>query len=100
MLALELVRAACFADPAERPGAMEILKQVAHRLRNTVAVCRKAYIHPEVLALGKRIGKDDEALAALWSRLGESPSAMPRGLRAAEWRLLRFLEEYVRKEPS
>ncbi len=99
VLALELVRAACFAAPAERPGAMEILKQVAHRLRNTVAVCRKAYIHPEVLALGKRIGKDDEALAALWSRLGAS-SATPLGLRAAEWRLLRFLEEEVRKDSS
>lgn len=90
VLALELMRAACSTDAAERPGAQQILRQVAQRLRNTVAVCRKAYIHPEVLALGKRIGADDAATAALWTQLAE-PDPPPRGLRAAEWRLLRFL---------
>lgn len=90
VLALELIRAACSADAAGRPGAQQILREVAQRLRNTVAVCRKAYIHPDVLALGQRIGSDDAATAALWTRLA-APEPPPRGLRAAEWRLLRFL---------
>lgn len=78
VLALELIRAACGADAAERPGALEILKKVAHRLRNTVAVCRKSYIHPEVLALGKQIGRDDETTAALWARLAAQGLASGR----------------------
>jgi DNA topoisomerase I len=31
--------------------AREVLAEVAARLRNTLAVCRKAYVHPRVLAL-------------------------------------------------
>ncbi len=46
----------CALDPAEsaRPtlaGAKRLLGEVAARLGNTVAVCRKAYVHPRVLGL-------------------------------------------------
>lgn len=41
-------------DEAGRPtlaGTKRLLTEVAKRLGNTVAVCRKAYVHPHVLAL-------------------------------------------------
>jgi len=53
VLALQLWRA---FDPAEAAtptlaSAKRLLGEVAARLGNTVAVCRKAYVHPRVLAL-------------------------------------------------
>lgn len=97
--ALELMRMACSnpADEAAVPfNAKQILEAVAHRLGNTVAVCRKAYIHPAVLALGERLAKDDAtSMAAVWQRLGEPPRS-PVGLSAAERRLLAFLAEHER----
>jgi len=44
VLALALLR----QQPDARPT--QILQQVAKQLRNTVAVCRKSYVHPRVLA--------------------------------------------------
>jgi DNA topoisomerase-1 len=46
----------CALDPAEAAqptpaGAKHLLGEVAARLGNTVAVCRKAYVHPRVLGL-------------------------------------------------
>jgi len=49
--ALELTLAAC-AEGAPPCKPQDILAAVARRLGNTPAVCRKAYIHPRVLALG------------------------------------------------
>ena len=37
--------------PITGPSAKEVLAAVASRLGNTVAVCRKSYVHPGVLAL-------------------------------------------------
>lgn len=39
------------SDAARARRANALLAQVAARLRNTVAVCRKSYVHPRVLAL-------------------------------------------------
>ena len=51
--ALQLARRFEASDMADRTpaGANRLLAQVAARLGNTVAVCRKAYVHPHVLAL-------------------------------------------------
>ncbi len=52
VLALHLWRALDTAE-AEKPtlaGAKRLLGEVAERLGNTVAVCRKAHVHPRVLA--------------------------------------------------
>jgi DNA topoisomerase I len=68
---------------------VQMVAEVARRLGNTAAVCRKAYTHPDVLELG--LSGDEAALAALWPRLGAVRA--PRGLAAAEARLLRFLGE-------
>ena len=61
--ALELTRLACeqnAADPQVRYSAKEILGAVARQLGNTPAVCKKAYVHPAVLALGTQLSKDAE----------------------------------------
>jgi DNA topoisomerase-1 len=39
------------ATEAERKAqVVEVVKQVAHRLGNTPSVCRKCYVHPEIIA--------------------------------------------------
>ncbi|MGZ5186976.1 MAG: DNA topoisomerase IB [Caldimonas sp.] len=73
----------CAADPAERRSANQLLAEVARRLGNTVAVCKKAYVHPRVL----------EALTcpADAERLARVGAVRRAGLSAAERRLLAFL---------
>ena len=80
--ALELLRG------AKPPGGVQVVAEVAKRLGNTAAVCRKAYIHPDVLELV--LARDDAARAALWPESGAGVRP-PRGLTAAEARLLHFL---------
>ena len=87
VLALQLWReleAVDAADPTRttRATATRLLGEVAQRLGNTVAVCRKAYVHPRVLAL---LGGDPKARVPV--------AAMRRaGLSAAERGLLAFLK--------
>jgi DNA topoisomerase-1 len=73
--ALDLLRAGCHAGPRE------VLAEVAKRLGNTLAVCRKAYVHPTVLELITR----GDAVA-----LDDGPRL--HGLAPAERRLLGLLE--------
>jgi DNA topoisomerase-1 len=63
---------------AQRANA--ILKQVAQRLGNTVAVCRKSYVHPDVLRL---LGGDAPTT--------NEPAPRKAGLSVAERELLRLL---------
>jgi len=48
-LALQARQANAEAGRLDEPAIADIVKQVAQRLGNTSAVCRKFYIHPEVL---------------------------------------------------
>jgi DNA topoisomerase I len=70
------------SDPAEAStptlaGAKRLLSELASRLGNTVAACRKAYVHPRVLAL--IAGEAKTTLkAATARRAGLSPAE--RGL--------------------
>ncbi|MGH8795552.1 MAG: DNA topoisomerase IB, partial [Caldimonas sp.] len=73
------------ADAAARPSANEVLVEVARRLGNTVAVCRKAYVHPRVLALLLSGTGDADAIARAL------PSRRRAGLAASEQQLLAFL---------
>jgi DNA topoisomerase-1 len=88
VLALELTLQACAGGGPCRPA--EVVAAVAKRLGNTAAVCRKAYIHPRVLALSESL-TDEAARAALpaqsWAR---APAAKP-GLSASERRLMALL---------
>ncbi|RZL63612.1 MAG: DNA topoisomerase IB [Variovorax sp.] len=107
--ALELTRLACGnngddaagaasgtpASSAVRYSAKEIIAAVASRLGNTPAVCKKAYVHPAVLALGTALSTDGDAMRTTWQRIAGSAKGSSR-LHAAEARLLAFLREHER----
>ena len=117
MQALELTRLACKQSAAGAEGAaagagteagpqawtaQKVLVEVARQLGNTPAVCKKAYVHPAVLELGSRLASDaGPGLQRVWQRIGGAAS--PRGLSAAERRLLAFLRlrpaSRVRRRP-
>ena len=91
VLALEFTRAAC-AGERQRGAATQVIAQVAARLGNTVAVCRKAYIHPKVLELGALLGDDESRAALLEQRWAKAATqARGRALSGAERRLLALL---------
>jgi DNA topoisomerase-1 len=70
-------------EKAKRPSTRELLGEVAKRLGNSVAVCRKSYVHPRVLeALAGEL--DAKLLASLDAARGAR-------LSLAERRLLAFL---------
>jgi len=81
--ALDLLVAEAAAEVAARRTAKELLGEVARRLGNTVAVCRKSYVHPRVL--------DALLAAAPDAALGRLVCARRAGLSAPERRLLAFL---------
>ncbi|WP_431123903.1 DNA topoisomerase IB [Variovorax paradoxus] len=94
--ALELTRLACEPDRAadgSRYSAKEILAAVARQLGNTPAVCKKAYVHPAVLALGSALASDREDVSSevLRKMTARTAARKTRGLHAAEQRLLAFL---------
>lgn len=68
---------------------VQVVKQVAARLSNTPAVCRRCYIHPAILETYLR--------GALPART-PAPTT-PRGLNADERRLWHFLRSYQSPEP-
>jgi len=73
----------CELEKAKRSSAKELLAEVARRLGNTVAVCRKSYVHPRVVEV--LAGELDDGLRAALA------VANKRGLDAHERRLLAFL---------
>ena len=72
------------AEPERRPSAKALLAEVAARLGNTVAVCKKSYVHPRVLEV--LASAPDAALLARLETV-----AARSGLTAAERRLGAFL---------
>ncbi|MGY4827685.1 DNA topoisomerase IB [Sphaerotilaceae bacterium SBD11-9] len=80
--ALQLLCGLSQPGPVSRREANDVLRQVARRLGNTLAVCRKSYVHPRLLSVAA-----DEGLAA-WTRCVPKRR---RGLAVAECRLLAFL---------
>jgi DNA topoisomerase-1 len=77
--------------PAARFDAKAIVAAVARQLGNTPAVCRKAYVHPAVLALGTRLAADAGTMSDIWRTIAGKARAVRR-LHAAETRLLAFLK--------
>lgn len=70
--------------PVSRRGANEVLREVAGLLGNTLAVCRKSYVHPGVMSMAMQHGVDV---------LAKKEVKRCRGLSVAECRLLGFLAE-------
>ena len=95
--ALELTRLACASNDVEtavkRYTAKEILAAVAKQLGNTPAVCKKAYVHPGVLALGAKLAADSGAMTEIWTELAGKTKSVRR-LHSAEARLLAFLRQH------
>ncbi|CAN5349609.1 DNA topoisomerase IB [soil metagenome] len=87
--ALELMRQACQGGEMASFKANQVLAVVAKRLGNTMAVCRKAYVHPQVLALAEAIGGDS---APDLESLLPAKRARLTGLTSDERRFLAFLE--------
>lgn len=87
--ALDLLLAAC-AEHALPCRASQLLEQVAQRLGNTPAICRKAYVHPRVLDLSDALGDTAARRRLRAQRWAASPPAQ-RGLSLAERRLLALL---------
>ena len=69
------------SETARKKAVVEVIREVARRLRNTMAVCRKCYVHPDVLTAFMA-----DTLQAL-----PAPRSAIR-LRADEARLLALLE--------
>jgi DNA topoisomerase-1 len=89
--ALDLIVAALQRDDGAMPPLPALVAEVARRLGNTPAVCRKAYIHPVVLELGECVAKDAKARAALRRQRWLTTPPAQRGLSLAERRLLGLL---------
>ena len=100
VMAHEFTRAAC-AGESQRGAATQVIAQVAARLGNTVAVCRKSYIHPKVLELGALPGDDDARSALLEQRWAlAAAKAGRKSLSAAERRLMALLDPLAPRRSS
>ncbi len=74
-----------------------LLAEVAAALGNTPAVCRKSYVHPEVMALAMLAAHQMEhARQALHRLTREKTVVAPTGLRRDEAKLMDFLERMRR----
>ncbi|WP_436312675.1 hypothetical protein [Variovorax sp. LjRoot84] len=76
-----------------RYSAKEILGVMAKQLGNTPAVCKKAYVHPAVLALGSKLAGDAGAMNDIWQEIAGRTKSVRR-LHSAEARLLAFLHRH------
>lgn len=85
-LAAELALAMEGSGERTKKDVIEIVRAVARRLGNTPAVCRKSYIHPEIL----QAFSDGTLAPAIGA------SAQIRGLSALESRVLQFLRLRLR----
>lgn len=98
VLALELLLG-FVPDGSRRSALAQIVEGVARRLGNTPAVCRKAYIHPAVLALCES-ADDPQARAALGASLWARQPPAARGLTPSERRLMGLLATRRRASPG
>jgi DNA topoisomerase-1 len=89
-LAMTLDACRC-ADAGQVPTATAVIAAVAQRLGNTAAVCRKAYIHPQVLELLASLGTAEARAALQRQRWAGKGLRGPARLSQAERRLLALL---------
>ncbi len=77
----------------QQPFSLKLmLAEVSGALGNTPAVCRKSYVHPQVLAFAALVRSDPEGAAQRLRQAGQRPPAGCSGLRQAEQRLMAFLQ--------
>lgn len=81
----------------ERFTLKAMLAGVAGKLGNTPAVCRKSYVHPEVIALAMLASRGTEQARRVLRQLaGGAAVPVPAGLRRDEARLVDFLQRIRR----
>ena len=84
--ALQLLCTLPKPGPVSRRTANEVLREVAGRLGNTLAVCRKSYVHPGLMVAAAESGL---------THLASAEIRRCRGLTVAECRLRAFLAEFA-----
>ena len=82
------------SQAAAKRNITRAIEQVANRLGNTVAVCRKSYIHPAILDAYV----DGSLLAFLKGRVEETLREELEGLSSAEAAALAFLQHRLTRE--
>ncbi|MFZ5520295.1 MAG: DNA topoisomerase IB [Pseudomonadota bacterium] len=88
----------CAAHPEEPLKPTELLKQVAQRLGNTPAVCKKSYVHPELLSC-QELGRLTAARLPRVAGLKEHERRLLAYLRSGE-RAARRVATRVAKKPQ
>jgi len=81
------------AAPSAKSLAMQVLTAVAGRLGNTVAVCRKSYVHPVVL---DALLVDRGGAAIATSTIASTPARRSRGLSTDERAFVAFITDAAR----
>jgi DNA topoisomerase-1 len=87
LAAMELRRFGCFNSKAEaKRNLVQAIDNVARQLGNTAAVCRKSYVHPEIVEayMGGALGQ---------ILLAEAQDVDPFGLAAEEMAVLALLRQ-------
>jgi DNA topoisomerase-1 len=85
------------ASPGSRPNRRDVaraIKQVAARLGNTLAVCRKSYVHPAVIASFM----DGTLPTFVTARVEARAASAGTGLRPEEAAVLKLLERRQRED--
>ncbi|MEZ0611466.1 DNA topoisomerase IB [Fibrella sp. WM1] len=81
----------CASDNEAKKNVNTVLDEVAHRLGNTRTVCRKHYVHPQLLE-----AYECQDLNPYIKRRNRFKQSSPAGLDGAEKMLLTFLKEQVK----
>ncbi len=82
------------SEAQAKKNIVRAIESVAKRLGNTPAICRKCYVHPEVLASYT----DGTLLKAMQMRAGEELSEGIHALRPEEAAVLAFLQSRIHAE--
>ena len=91
VLACSLLRelGGCETQSAAKKNVVEAIKTVAERLGNTPSVCRKCYVHPQVI----ETYLDGAMVKAFEKHVKKEVARSPHALRREELDLLHLLEE-------
>lgn len=81
----------CSSDKEAKKNVNTVLDEVAHRLGNTRTVCRKHYVHPQLLE-----AYECQDLNPYIKRRNRFKQSSPTGLDGVEKMLLAFLKEQVK----
>jgi len=95
LAALALCEVAAFDSVAAgRRSLRHAIEKVAKRLGNTATICRKCYVHPQIVSAYL----DGELVANVQREIGSELRRSLRGLTAEEGAVLAFLQRRLARE--